>query len=122
TDHSIEALPALPGSFNSLNLKEFLVPTTLEVGRIIRGFETPSTFNFIYLKYSGEDRIKASRCLPRTFCTWEIERRPRGASRLKPLLRLLQRATFFQARVVRLWRPPRNRVVSSRLATMPYQA
>ncbi|WP_369397726.1 hypothetical protein, partial [Pseudomonas plecoglossicida] len=54
-------------SFNSLNLKEFLVPTTLEVGRIIRGFESPSTFNFIYLKYSGEDRIKASRCLPQTF-------------------------------------------------------
>ncbi|WP_284285416.1 hypothetical protein, partial [Pseudomonas plecoglossicida] len=46
-DHSIEALPALPGSFNSLNLKEFLVPTTLEVGRIIRGFETPSTLNFM---------------------------------------------------------------------------
>jgi len=29
-----------------LNLKEFLVPTTLEVGRIIRGFETPSRLNF----------------------------------------------------------------------------
>jgi len=28
-----------------LILKEFLVPITLEVGRIIRGFETPSTFN-----------------------------------------------------------------------------
>ncbi|WP_176515327.1 hypothetical protein [Pseudomonas ceruminis] len=34
-----------------MNLKEFLVPTTLEVGRIIRGFETPSTFNFINLEY-----------------------------------------------------------------------
>ncbi|MEN5142812.1 hypothetical protein, partial [Pseudomonas juntendi] len=35
-----------------LNLKEFVVPLSLEVGRIIRGFERPSTFNFIYLKYS----------------------------------------------------------------------
>ncbi len=34
-----------------MNLKEFLVPTTLEVGRIIRGFETPSTFNFMNLEY-----------------------------------------------------------------------
>jgi len=29
-----------------LIIKEFLVPITLEVGRIIRGLETPSTFNF----------------------------------------------------------------------------
>jgi len=28
-----------------LNLKEFLVPITLEVGRIIRGFGSASTFN-----------------------------------------------------------------------------
>ncbi|WP_455828578.1 hypothetical protein, partial [Pseudomonas capeferrum] len=41
-DQSIEAPPALPGLSNSLNFKEFLVPTTLEVGRIIRGFERPS--------------------------------------------------------------------------------
>ncbi|WP_238348819.1 hypothetical protein, partial [Pseudomonas sp. SWRI67] len=45
-DLSIEALTTLPESINSLILKEFLVPITLEVGRIIRGFETPSTFNF----------------------------------------------------------------------------
>ena len=45
-DQTTEAFPVLPGSINSLNLKEFLVPTTLEVGRIIRGFETPSTLNF----------------------------------------------------------------------------
>ncbi|WP_238217497.1 hypothetical protein, partial [Pseudomonas sp. PAGU 2196] len=44
-DLSIEALTTLPESINSLILKEFLVPITLEVGRIIRGFETPSTFN-----------------------------------------------------------------------------
>jgi len=29
-----------------LNIKEFVVPMSLEVGRIIRGFETPSTLNF----------------------------------------------------------------------------
>ncbi|MEG1081368.1 MAG: hypothetical protein RSE44_22720, partial [Pseudomonas sp.] len=34
-DLSIEANPALPGTSNSLNLKEFSVPTTPEVGRII---------------------------------------------------------------------------------------
>ncbi|MFJ2986205.1 MULTISPECIES: hypothetical protein, partial [unclassified Pseudomonas] len=51
-DQSIEALPALPGLSNSLNLKEFLVPITLEVGRIIRGFETPSRLNFRKLKYN----------------------------------------------------------------------
>ncbi|WP_286915553.1 hypothetical protein, partial [Pseudomonas sp. UBA6315] len=45
-DQMIEAPPALPGLSNSLNLKEFLVPTTLEVGRIIRGFESPSRLNF----------------------------------------------------------------------------
>ncbi|HHJ1300450.1 TPA: hypothetical protein ABHN85_25515, partial [Pseudomonas sp. H2] len=44
-DLSIGALPPLPGSINSLKLKEFFVPTTLEVGRIIRGFETASTLN-----------------------------------------------------------------------------
>ncbi|SPO53153.1 protein of unknown function [Pseudomonas sp. JV551A1] len=32
--------------------KEFFVPMSLEVGRIIRGFGGASTFNFIYLKYS----------------------------------------------------------------------
>ncbi|WP_323114134.1 hypothetical protein, partial [Pseudomonas guariconensis] len=38
-----EALPILPEAFNSLILKEFCVSTASEVGRIIRGFETPST-------------------------------------------------------------------------------
>ncbi|WP_395589354.1 hypothetical protein, partial [Pseudomonas sp. TR47] len=50
-DQAIEAPPALPGLSNSLNFKEFLVPTTLEVGRIIRGFERPSRLNFKKLKY-----------------------------------------------------------------------
>ncbi|MDD2137953.1 hypothetical protein NPS53_00005, partial [Pseudomonas putida] len=45
-DHSIVALPTSPESPNSLNLKEFVVPLSLEVGRIIRGFERASTFNF----------------------------------------------------------------------------
>ncbi|WP_312818013.1 hypothetical protein, partial [Pseudomonas sp.] len=49
-DHSIEALPTSPQLPNSLNFKEFVVPMSLEVGRIIRGFETPSTFNFKKLK------------------------------------------------------------------------
>ncbi|WP_238540204.1 hypothetical protein, partial [Pseudomonas sp. GM84] len=50
-DHSIKAPPVLPGSINSLNLKEFFVPTTLEVGRIIRGFESPSRLNSKKLQY-----------------------------------------------------------------------
>ncbi|MCE5995181.1 hypothetical protein LVV80_24615, partial [Pseudomonas sp. KCA11] len=45
-DHLIEALSAPSGSSNSLNFKEFVVPLSLEVGRIIRGFEGASTFNF----------------------------------------------------------------------------
>ncbi|MEN5123235.1 hypothetical protein ABE489_20950, partial [Pseudomonas sp. TWI698] len=45
-DQAIEAPPVLPGLSNSLNFKEFLIPTTLEVGRIIRGFERPSRLNF----------------------------------------------------------------------------
>ncbi|MFK3722081.1 hypothetical protein ACI2J9_21260, partial [Pseudomonas fulva] len=44
---------APPELANPLNLKEFRVPMSLEVGRIIRGFETASTFNFMYWKYSG---------------------------------------------------------------------
>jgi hypothetical protein len=38
----------------------------------------------------------------------QIERRPRGASRMNPLLHLLQRATICQAMVVRLWRTAMN--------------
>ncbi|WP_236707465.1 hypothetical protein, partial [Pseudomonas sp. Leaf58] len=45
-DHSIVALSASSELLNSLNFKEFVVPLSLEVGRIIRGFEGPSTFNF----------------------------------------------------------------------------
>ncbi|WP_218564986.1 hypothetical protein, partial [Pseudomonas sp. URMO17WK12:I7] len=51
-DHSTEALPILPESSNSLNFKEFSVSTTSEVGRIIRGFESASTVNFMKLKQS----------------------------------------------------------------------
>ncbi|WP_218584648.1 hypothetical protein, partial [Pseudomonas sp. CM25] len=39
---------------NSLNIKEFVVPLSLEVGRIIRGFERASTFNFKKVKYKGK--------------------------------------------------------------------
>ncbi|WP_230385328.1 hypothetical protein, partial [Pseudomonas monteilii] len=35
----------------SLNLKEFFVPTALEVVRIIRGFETASTPIFKKIRY-----------------------------------------------------------------------
>ncbi|WP_205894342.1 hypothetical protein, partial [Pseudomonas putida] len=45
-DHSTVAPPAFLSLLNSLNLKEFFVPMSLEVGRIIRGFERASTFNF----------------------------------------------------------------------------
>ncbi|MFK0095575.1 hypothetical protein, partial [Pseudomonas sp. NPDC090592] len=45
-DHSIVALSAPSELPNSLNFKEFFVPLSLEVGRIIRGFESASTFNF----------------------------------------------------------------------------
>ncbi|WP_218584604.1 hypothetical protein, partial [Pseudomonas sp. CM25] len=53
-DLSIEALTASPEPPNSLNLKEFVVPFSLEVGRIIRGFERASTFNFKKVKYKGK--------------------------------------------------------------------
>ncbi|WP_218568170.1 hypothetical protein, partial [Pseudomonas sp. RIT623] len=46
-----EALAATSNSLNSLNLKEFRVPLSLEVGRIIRGSESASTFNFKKMKY-----------------------------------------------------------------------
>ncbi|MFK5732876.1 hypothetical protein KW869_05010, partial [Pseudomonas urmiensis] len=45
-DQKIEAPPVLPETSNSLILKEFSAPTTLEVGRIIRGSERASTLNF----------------------------------------------------------------------------
>ncbi|MGK9060837.1 hypothetical protein, partial [Pseudomonas asiatica] len=51
-DHLIVALSTSPQLSNSLKIKEFVVPASLEVGRIIRGFERASTFNFIYLKCS----------------------------------------------------------------------
>ncbi|HGA2319104.1 TPA: hypothetical protein ACIRVE_003692, partial [Pseudomonas putida] len=37
-DHLIEAFPAPSESSNPLIFKEFVVPLSLEVGRIIRGF------------------------------------------------------------------------------------
>jgi hypothetical protein len=40
---------------------------------------------------------------------FKIERRPRGASRINPLLHLLQRAMACQAMVVRLWRTAKYR-------------
>ncbi|MCK2117591.1 hypothetical protein MYW52_19035, partial [Pseudomonas juntendi] len=58
-DHSIVALTAPSESFNSLNFKEFVVPLSLEVGRIIRGFERASTFNSN--KLSGRLKSKAGR-------------------------------------------------------------
>jgi hypothetical protein len=45
-DQLTVALPELSESLNSLILKEFCVPLSLEVGRIIRGSETPSTLIF----------------------------------------------------------------------------
>ncbi|MFF7066262.1 hypothetical protein, partial [Pseudomonas sp. NPDC008258] len=45
-DHLIVALSAPSESANSLNFKEFVVPLSLEVGRIIRGFKSASTLNF----------------------------------------------------------------------------
>ncbi|MFK0312452.1 hypothetical protein ACIQUF_14535, partial [Pseudomonas sp. NPDC090233] len=45
-DHSIVALSAPSELLNSLNFKEFVVPMSLEVGRIIRGFESASRLNF----------------------------------------------------------------------------
>ncbi|MFP3374837.1 hypothetical protein, partial [Pseudomonas sp. SIMBA_068] len=63
---------------------EFVVPMSLEVGRIIRGFGRASTFNFSYLEYSwrrpyqGPPGVRHN-----TFSAYEIERRPRGASQHK---------------------------------------
>ncbi|MGE9839157.1 hypothetical protein, partial [Pseudomonas sp. UM16] len=53
TDLAIEAPPVLPGTSNSLNLKEFSVPTTPEVGRIIdRSTGASRTyFNFVLNSY-----------------------------------------------------------------------
>ncbi|MBV4504268.1 hypothetical protein HU751_005365 [Pseudomonas sp. BW13M1] len=63
---------------------------------------------------------------------YEIERRPRGASRMNPLLHLLQRAEPVRPwlpalaqglrQVGRRQCPPKNRVERTRLTTMAYQA
>jgi len=42
-----------------LIFKEFFVPMSLEVGRIIRGSETPSTVNFIKIKKIAQVRADA---------------------------------------------------------------
>ncbi|WP_218188903.1 hypothetical protein, partial [Pseudomonas sp. 250J] len=47
----IEAPPQPSSTINSLILKEFFVPMSLEVGRIIRGSDRASTVNFIKVKY-----------------------------------------------------------------------
>ncbi|MFZ5934421.1 hypothetical protein ACOKS3_06195, partial [Pseudomonas sp. HS6-2] len=39
-------------------LKEFVVPMSLEVGRIIRGFESASTLKFMKLKHSMKSLLK----------------------------------------------------------------
>jgi hypothetical protein len=57
-----------------------------------------------------------------SFSAVKIERRPRGASRINPLLHLLKRTTVCEAMVARLGCPPKNRVVQTRLTTMAYQA
>ncbi|WP_235366115.1 hypothetical protein, partial [Pseudomonas plecoglossicida] len=49
-DHLIVALSTLSEQPNLLNFNKFVVPMSLEVGRIIRGFERASTFNFKKLK------------------------------------------------------------------------
>ncbi|MEA3235671.1 hypothetical protein OP492_13565, partial [Pseudomonas mosselii] len=49
-DQMIEAPPIPPETFNLLINKRFFVSTTSEVGRIIRGSESPSTVNFIKIK------------------------------------------------------------------------
>ncbi|WP_220036846.1 hypothetical protein, partial [Pseudomonas soli] len=46
-DQMTEALPEPFQTINSLIFKEFFVPMSLEVGRIIRGSESASTVNFI---------------------------------------------------------------------------
>ncbi|WP_220036860.1 hypothetical protein, partial [Pseudomonas soli] len=57
-DQMTEALPEPFQTINSLIFKEFFVPMSLEVGRIIRGSETPSTF---YYRIMMLDRRKAAR-------------------------------------------------------------
>ncbi|MCO7542994.1 hypothetical protein, partial [Pseudomonas sp. VA159-2] len=57
----------------------FCVPLSLEVGRIIRGSESASTFNFKKLKYLGRAASEAPGAR-RTLCSaYEIERRAGGA-------------------------------------------
>ncbi|MCF1490231.1 hypothetical protein LZ838_23030, partial [Pseudomonas sp. AA27] len=49
-----EAPPQPSSTINSLIFKEFFVPMSLEVGRIIRGSDRASTVNFIKVKYRGK--------------------------------------------------------------------
>ncbi|MCE0918386.1 hypothetical protein, partial [Pseudomonas sp. NMI760_13] len=53
-DRETEAPPQPSSTINSLIFKEFFVPTSLEVGRIIRGSERASTVNFIKVEYRGK--------------------------------------------------------------------
>ncbi|MFG0924291.1 hypothetical protein ACF8SB_01065, partial [Pseudomonas sp. CJQ_8] len=66
-DHLIVALAAPSELSNSLNFKEFVVPLSLEVGRIIRGFKRASTFNFKKVKYKGKRPYRGYQCSPQQF-------------------------------------------------------
>ncbi|WP_284386115.1 hypothetical protein, partial [Pseudomonas putida] len=78
-DHLIVAFSALSEQPNLLNFKKFVVPMSLEVGRIIRGFERASTFNFKKLKCREKTTSRPPDVRHNTFCDYEIERRTGGA-------------------------------------------
>ncbi|MDD2110166.1 hypothetical protein NP554_30690, partial [Pseudomonas asiatica] len=62
----IVAFSALSEQPNLLNFKKFVVPMSLEVGRIIRGFRRRSRVNFIYLKYSRQRPYQGHQVLATT--------------------------------------------------------
>ncbi|WP_238341080.1 hypothetical protein, partial [Pseudomonas mosselii] len=56
-DQMIEAPPRPSPTINSLIFKEFFVPMSLEVGRIIRGSGRASTVNFIKIKKIASEAL-----------------------------------------------------------------
>ncbi|UQB78310.1 hypothetical protein KI429_26535 [Pseudomonas shirazica] len=90
----IVALSTLSEQPNLLNFKKFVVPMSLEVGRIIRGFERASTFNFIYLKCSRRRPYQGYQVLATTPSAPMRSSAARAALRSTRLLLHLFRASY----------------------------
>ncbi|SPO57527.1 protein of unknown function [Pseudomonas sp. JV551A1] len=86
--------------------KEFFVPMSLEVGRIIRGFGGASTFNFIYSKYSRRRHYQGRQVTATTHSAPERSSAARAALRSTRLLLHLFRANHscaIGARTLGVW-------------------